>query len=239
MQMQLKLLWELQEFDLAISNIRQQLEERPWLCGVGELRERLDELKNSYSQLDETLKEDRKTLRALEMKTQKIVDDRKKLYDKMYDGKTTAKELEQMLQKMDLLAAEKLKTEDAALLLMESVEEQDMALLTVVGEMATCERELSEKETALAIELDNLNSELRSVQAERESLVAQVEPKYLNKYNVLFDKFQGRPMAKVTGELCGGCRVFISSGLKGHLYNPGAMVYCENCGRLMVKLEDQ
>jgi uncharacterized protein len=237
--MQLKLLWELQEFDLAISNIRQQLEERPWLCGVGELRERLDELKNSYSQLDETLKEDRKTLRALEMKTQKIVDDRKKLYDKMYDGKTTAKELEQMLQKMDLLAAEKLKTEDAALLLMESVEEQDMALLTVVGEMATCERELSEKETALAIELDNLNSELRSVQAERESLVAQVEPKYLNKYNVLFDKFQGRPMAKVTGELCGGCRVFISSGLKGHLYNPGAMVYCENCGRLMVKLEDQ
>jgi uncharacterized protein len=238
MQMQLKLLWELQEFDLAISNIRQQLEERPWLCGVGELRERLDELKSSYSQLDETLKEDRKTLRALEMKTQKIVDDRKKLYDKMYDGKTTAKELEQMLQKMDLLAAEKLKTEDAALLLMESVEEQDMALRTVVGEMATCEKELGEKEAALVMELDNLNAELRSVQAERDSLAAQIEPKYLNKYNILFDKFHGRPMAKVTGELCGGCRVFISSGLKGHLYNPGAMVYCENCGRLMVKLDD-
>lgn len=237
--MQLKLLWELQEFDLAISNIRQQLEERPWLCGIGELREKLDELKNSYNQLDETLKEDRKILRALEMKTQKIVDDRKKLYDKMYDGKTTAKELEQMLQKMELLATEKLKTEDAALLLMESVEEQDVALSTVVGEMATCEKELGEKEAALTIELDNLNVELGRVQAERDSLAAQIEPKYLNKYNVLFDKFHGRPMAKVTGELCGGCRVFISSGLKGHLYNPGAMVYCENCGRLMVKLDDQ
>ena len=237
--MQLKLLWELQEFDLTISNIRQQLEERPWLCGVGELREKLDELNSSYSQIDETLKEDSKILRALEMKTQKIVDDRKKLYDKMYDGKTTAKELEQMLQKMDLLAAEKLKAEDAALLLMESVEEQDMALRTVVGEIATGEKELSEKEAALAIELDNLNAELGRVQAERESLAAQVEPKYLNKYNNLFDKFHGRPMAKVTGELCGGCRVFISSGLKGHLYNPGAMVYCENCGRLMVKLDDQ
>lgn len=236
--MQLKLLWELQEFDLAISSIRQQLEERPWLSGIGELRERFDELKNSYNQLGETLKEDRKTLRALEMKTQKIVDDRKKLYDKMYDGKTTAKELEQMLQKMDLLAAEKLKTEDAALLLMESVEEQDVALSTVVGEMATCEKELGEKEAALAIELDNLNAELGRVQVERDGLAAQVEPKYLNKYNNLFDKFNGRPMAKVTGELCGGCRVFISSGLKGHLYNPGAMVYCENCGRLMVKLDD-
>ncbi len=237
--MQLKLLWELQEFDLAISSIRQQLEERPWLCGVGELREKLDELRNSYDQLDESLKEDRKTLRALEMKTQKIVDDRKKLYDKMYDGKTTAKELEQMLQKMDLLAAEKLKTEDAALLLMESVEEQDVALSRVEEELAACEKELSEKEAALAIELDKLNAELGSVQAERDSLALQVEPKYMNKYNVLFDKFQGRPMAKVTGELCGGCRVFISSGLKGHLYNPGAMVYCENCGRLMVKLDDQ
>ena len=236
--MQLKLLWELQEFDLAISNIKQQLEERPWLCGVGELREKLEELKSSYSQLDETLKEDRKTLRALEMKTQKITDDRKKLYDKMYDGKTTAKELEQMMQKMDLLATEKLKTEDAALLLMESVEEQDVALRTMMDEMATCEKELGEKEAALAIELDNLNTELGSVQTERDSLAAQIEPKYLNKYNILFDKFHGRPMAKVTGELCGGCRVFISSGLKGHLYNPGAMVYCENCGRLMVKLDD-
>ncbi len=236
--MQLKLLWELQEFDLSVSNIRQQLEERPWLCGVGELREKLDELKSSCSQLDESLKEDSKALRTLEMKTQKIVDDRKKLYDKMYDGKTTAKELEQMLQKMDLLAAEKLKTEDAALLLMESVEEQDVFLRKVIDESATCEKELGEKEAALALELADLNAELRSVQAERDNLAVQIEPKYQNKYNILYDKFHGRPMAKVTGELCGGCRVFISSGLKGHLYNPGAMVYCENCGRLMVMLDD-
>ena len=237
--MQLNLLWELQELDLAISNIGQQLEERPWLCGVGELREKLDELKYSYNHLDESLKEDRKALRALEMKTQKIVDDRKKLYEKMYDGKTTAKELEQMLQKMDLLAAEKMKTEDAALLLMESVEEQDLSLITLVEEIKACEIELSEKEAALTLELDTLKLELDRVQAERDILAVQVEPKYMNKYSILYEKFNGRPMAKVTGDLCGGCRVFISSGLKGHLYNPGAMVYCENCGRLMVKLDDQ
>lgn len=238
--MQLKLLWDLQELDLSISALQLMLEEAPLLSGVQETIEKLDRLKDRISELESRLKEDHKTLRQLEMKAQKIVDDRKELSDNLYGGKiTNVKELEQMQRKLDLLAAEKQKTEDSILILMESVEDQEAVLKEIVVENEKSEQELQEKENRLSSDTSGYNENLSRLENDRERLLAGIEPKYLAKYNILAQKHQGRPLARVVDDICGGCRVFISSALRGHLYNPGAMVYCENCGRLLVKFDDQ
>lgn len=238
--MQLKLLWDLQELDLSISALQLKLEEAPLLSGIQETIEKLDQLKDKISELESRLKEDHKTLRQLEMKAQKIVDDRKELSDNLYSGKiTNVKELEQMQRKLDLLAAEKQKTEDSILILMESVEDQEAVFKEAVVENEKNEQELQEKEERLSSDTSGYNENLSRLEKDRERLVAGIEPKYLAKYNILAQKHQGRPLARVVYDICGGCRVFISSALRGHLYNPGAMVYCENCGRLLVKFDDQ
>ncbi len=238
--MQLKLLWNLQELDLSISALQLKLEEAPLLSGVQETLERLDELKNKIAELENRLKEDHKILRQLEMKVQKVVDDRKELSDNLYGGKiANAKELEQMQRKSDLLAAEKQKTEDSILVLMESVEEQEVVFKETVVEHEKNEQELHEKEERLVSDTSRFKDELSKLENDREHLIEGIEPKYLTKYNILVQKHQGRPLAKVADDICGGCRVFVSSALRGHLYNPGAMVYCENCGRLLVKFDDQ
>jgi len=238
--LQLKLLWDLQELDLSISALQLKLEEAPLLSGVQETIEKLDQLKDKISELENRLKEDHKLLRQLEMKTQKIVDDRKELSDNLYGGKIgNVKELEQMQRKLDLLAAEKQKTEDSILVLMESVEDQEAVLKETVVENKKNEQELQEKEERLSSDTSGYNENLSRLEQDRERLVAGIAPKYLAKYNILTQKHQGRPLARVVDDICGGCRVFVSSALRGHLYNPDAMVYCENCGRLLVKFDDQ
>jgi uncharacterized protein len=240
MQVQLKLLWDLQELDLSISNLQQKLEEAPLISGVQETTDKLNELAIEITERELRLKEDRKTLKQLEMKTQKIVDDRKELSDNLYGGKiTNVKELEQMQRKLDLLAAEKQKTEDSILVLMETVEDQEAALNEIDAEHTKNEQDLKEKEERLALDLKQFNEELSRMEDERKYLVEGIEKKYLTKYEILAKKHHGRPLASVVDDICGGCRVFISSAQRGHLYNPGTMVYCENCGRLLVKLDDQ
>jgi len=240
MQVQLKLLWDLQELDLSISNLQQKLEEAPLISGVQETTDKLNELAIEITERELRLKEDRKTLKQLEMKTQKIVDDRKELSDNLYGGKiTNVKELEQMQRKFDLLAAEKQKTEDSILVLMETVEDQEAALNEIDAEHTKNEQDLQEKEERLASDLKQFNEELSRMEDERKGLVEGIEKKYLTKYEILAQKHHGRPLARVVDDICGGCRVFISSAQRGHLYNPGTMVYCENCGRLLVKLDDQ
>jgi len=236
--MQLQLLWDLQELDLTISNVKKRIEDAPLQSGVDQAAERLNELNNQLSEAELRLKEDRKTLRSLEMNTQKIVDDRKELSENMYGGKVSnIKELEQMQRKMDLLAAEKKKLEDNILNLMESIEEQEASLEQISAELNHSRQDREGKEKQLADELLQLERELTRLEEKRNNTAGKIEAKYMNKYVMLAEKNQGQALARVVEDLCSGCRVYISSGLRGKLYNPAAMVYCENCGRLLVKLD--
>ncbi|MFU8794640.1 MAG: zinc ribbon domain-containing protein [Dethiobacteria bacterium] len=237
--MQLKLLWELQKIDLTIAALQKTIEEAPLKSGVEEASQNLESLKNDQSQQTESLKVDRKVLKELEMKIQKIVDDRKDLNDGLYSGKTTsAKELEQMQRKMDILAEEKKKYEDRLLVLMESVEEQEGALNALNDQINEIERLLKDKEEKLEQELSLYRSELSKMDNIRVGKTEGIEQKYLDRYTMLSEKYKGQALALVENDICGGCRVFISSAQRGHLYNPGALVYCENCGRLLIKSDE-
>ncbi len=238
--MQLKLLWELQELDLSIRDLEQKIEEAPQMSGVEEAKEHMESMEQKYAAIEERLQEDRKKLRQLELEEQKLTDDSKELNDSMYGGKVkNVKELEQMQRKLDLLAEDKKKVEEDILALMESIEEQEQKLQEAEEELNNSRQVLKDKENQLAADLQSLKRELSRLQDEREQQEAKIDRKYLDKYAVLAEKYQGKAMARVDHDICGGCRVFISSAQRGHLYNPSAMVYCENCGRLLVKLENQ
>jgi len=239
MLMQLKLLWELQKIDLTIAALQKTIEEAPLKSGVEEALQNLEALKNDQTQLTESLRADHKALRELEMKIQKIVDDRKDLNDGLYSGKTTSsKELEQMQRKMDILAEEKKKFEDRLLVLMESVENKEGTLKELNEQIDQMGRLLKEKEEKLEQELSLYRSELSNMDQKRAGKTEGIEQKYLDRYAMLSEKYKGQALALVENDICGGCRVFISGALRGHLYNPGALVYCENCGRLLIKLDE-
>jgi uncharacterized protein len=237
--MQLKLLWDLQETDLAIRGITEDLENAPLKSGVQEITEALEALRAERDKNDDNLKADQKQMRELEMKTQKTIDTRKELYETMYGGKTVnVKELEQQQRRLEQLDNERKKLEDLIINLLESVEEQEEQLGSLNEQLQRDENELKQAEAKLAAELELLQGKMAELQARRAKQATAIDPKLLEKYRILAEKHQGRPLARVDNDICGGCRVFISGALRGHLYNPEAMVYCENCGRLLVIIED-
>lgn len=240
MNLQLKLLWELQELDLAIKEVKQKIENAPQLSGVQEAKQDKENKGQDYAELEAQLNNDRKYLKKLELQEQKIVEDRQELYESMYSGKIkSTKELEQMQRKMDLLAEDKKNVEEEILVLMESIEEQEEKLKQAEEELKESKQALKDKASSLEEELNSLNQELLKLQDDREQQAAKINKQYLDKYLIMAEKHRGKPLAKVENDICSGCRVFISSAQRGHLYNPSAMVYCENCGRLLVKLENQ
>ena len=237
--MQLKLLWDLQEIDLSIRGIGDDIENAPLKSGVQEKTEALDALRDERDAREVALKADQKKMRELEMKTQKAIIDRKELYEKMYGGKNVnVKELEQQQRRLEQLDTERKKLEDQAVDLLESIEEQEDKLGALNDQLQQDESALKSREANLAAELTLLKSKLIELEERRAKQAGKIEAKLLEKYRILAEKHQGRPLARVDNDICGGCRVFISGALRGHLYNPEAMVYCENCGRLLVIIED-
>ena len=237
--MQLRLLWDLQEIDLSIQNIRKDIEEASIKLGLQEKAEELAAQQDEKAEKEANLKVDQKALRDLEMKILKIVDDRKELYENMYSGKGgNVKELEQKQRRLDQFDAEKKDLEDTVLILMESVEEQEQALEASKSALDKSAEALKKCEKRLEENLSELNSRLSGLEQKRLEKTGEIDHKLLEKYRILAEKHQGRPLARVDNDICGGCRVFISGAIRGHLYNPDAMVYCENCGRLLVTIEE-
>jgi len=238
--LQLELLWELQELDLSAAALEKNIEEAPEQSGISEKEVELNGLRDEYAAVEESLKKNRKTLRQLEMNEQKIIDDRRELNDKMYGGKVgNVKELEQMQLRMEQLASEKKKVEDRILELMEKVEEEEAEIKDLTEKLEKVKNELADMESKLNAELEELNGILSEKMTEREKLAEKIDDIYLKKYNMLAEKHHGRALARVDNDICGGCRVFISGAQRGRLYNEDAMVYCENCGRLLIRLEDR
>ncbi len=237
--MQLQLLWKLQEYDLAISDLESKIESAPALSGKDELVEQLSSLKEDIESRESWLKEVKKTLKSLELRTQKIVDDRKEMHESMYGGKIgNVKELEQMQRRMDHLAAEKEGLEEKIITHMETIEELEELIKDNRSSLKDLEKELTLTEEKLAEEIGALQAELNHLAEKRAALASHVSERHLERYTNMRERHGGIALASAGSDICGACRVFISSALRGHLYNPDAMVYCENCGRLLVKIED-
>ncbi|HSW35301.1 MAG TPA: hypothetical protein VLH18_01720 [Candidatus Limnocylindrales bacterium] len=236
----MRLLWDLQQIDLSIRELVAKIEEAPLLSGVQETADCLEKLKSELIEVEKRLKEDRKVMKNLEMDVQKLVEDRKILKDSLYGGKiSNIKELEQMHRKMELLTERKDALEDKIMTFLELIEEQEAFQREHLEKIDQCTTEYRDMEKRLSAALQTYVEEKDSLEQEREIQAGKIEAKYMDKYLTLAQKYRGQGMASVVNDICGVCRVFISSALRGRLYNPDALVYCENCGRLLIKLEKQ
>ena len=236
--MQLSLMWDLQELDCSIAALSGEIEKLPLRRTVQETEDELETLKASLALEEGSLQEQRKRLKGLEMTIMKLSADREALRRKLYGGEVgNVRELEQMEKKLELLEKDKNSREEEALVLMESVEELEMKSGDLSRRIGDLDLAAAEQQRQLKTEISRQQEELAQLQEKREALETKLEPQYLERYRTMSQRHHGRGLALVEGDICGGCRVYISSKQQGLLYNPGLMVYCENCGRLLVKIE--
>ncbi|HOA36036.1 MAG TPA: hypothetical protein PKV91_06905 [Bacillota bacterium] len=238
--MSLKLLWQLQELDLAIEELELEIENNPLRQEVDSAEEQLGNVEEALSGTEQDLKEQRKKLKRGELDLEAISSEHEALHQRLYSGEVkNIKELEQMEIKLRSVKQKQEELEEELLGLMEAIEEQERRAADLAGQQKEISAELQQRRQRLDEELARLGNDMEKLQEQRKELVSQIEPQYLERYRELSRRFQGQALARVINDICQGCSVFISSAQRGHLYDPRAMVYCESCGRLLIRFSEE
>ena len=237
---QLELLWALQDIDLAIAGLQEKIENNPLREDVRVATEKLEELQNLLDQGNVHAAEQHKLLKSMELDLNKIVADRTELHKKLYGGEVSnLRELKSMEQRLVSLESEQENLEEKVFKLMEETEEDQKKLGELKEETGRQEQAVQDEDGRLQQELATLNLQLEELQEKRTKIMPLIESKYLDLYRTQCRRYGGKGISRVINDICEGCRMYISSAQRGLLYNPSSIVYCENCGRLMVKLPDQ
>ena len=238
--MSLILLWELQELDLAIGVLTDKFEGNPLHQDVDDAAERMARIEEELERVGQLLQEQRKRLRRGELDLEAISAENEELHQRLYSGEVkNIKELEQMEIKLGSVKQKQLALEEELLSLMETIEEQEELAVKLTRQKKEAAAELHDWQRRLEEELALLGGELAELQEQRDRLTEQIEPDRLRLYDELMQRHRGRGIARVINDICQGCSVFISSAQRGFLYDPQALVYCENCGRLLVRFTEE
>jgi predicted nucleic acid-binding Zn-ribbon protein len=141
-------------------------------------------------------------------------------------------ELMQMSDEVAHMKARFAEEEDAELHLMEDAEAADDAVRSAAANLAEARARSTAEEPDLKGELEAARGELAEVEAERDSLWAEVPPAAQAAYSRTRAQ---PPVARVVGNQCSACRVTVtSSGMQTLRKGLDDLVHCEHCGRILV-----
>lgn len=233
---QLQLLWQLQELEQKILRQEHELQHLP---SVNEYQRKKKEFAIFQQELrakEEALNREKKELRRKELELQTISSTLKEMDRKLYSGEIhNIKELENLEKKVKSRKLEKSALEDEILFLMEKIETDGGE----ISRLKSLEQKKNEEQQQLLSkarsELHKAQGELQQLNRHREELIQRIDKDLLKRYRELSKRMHGgRCVSLAKGGFCSICNVSLPSSFKARLLTPGQVVFCENCGCLLV-----
>jgi predicted nucleic acid-binding Zn-ribbon protein len=232
---QLKLLWELQELEHHISRREKELHDIKSMITYQEKKKVLNTFEKKINEKEEHLGRESKIIRRKEMELYKIMGSLNELQEKLYGGKMhNIKELENMEKKARSLEEEKAGLEDEILHLMEKIEGDEEEIVLEKKQFAKEQKKLQQLKQVAQGDWQQAKDEFTDLNRTREDLLEKIDNSLLKKYRDLSQRFQGRAVSLVKKGFCGVCHVSLPSSFRALLLTPGELVFCENCGCLLV-----
>lgn len=156
---------------------------------------------------------------------------------RLYGGTVSAtRELQAMATEVDVLNGRASDLESRVLELMEGREPLDADVAGIEGQKASLLRAavalgavLAEREAVIDAEVDDLSGQ-------RAAASAQVPDDLLATYARLRQRLGGVGAARLVGSLCQGCHISLAASELDQIRRqpPGALIFCEQCGRILV-----
>jgi uncharacterized protein len=156
----------------------------------------------------------------------------------LYSGTVTSpRELKAFQDDLESLRRRQKQLEDQVIELMEQIEPLDEQIGRRGEERSDIEQRVSEVRAALQAREHELETELGEVLAQRDDIASKVEPDLLRRYDQLRTELGGIAVAPLVGSSCGGCHLTLSAMELDRIRSGPAdtLVYCEECGRLLVR----
>lgn len=232
---QLKLLWDLQELEREIFRKDEEMQKIPSVQDYGTQKKEVSLLQDSIHKQQEKLEADKKKLRRGEMNLKNINETITDLSKKLYGGEVqSTRELENMEKKLSSLQAEQSSVEDEILSMMEELESEEEKLSELRRQEEKETLRLQQIKSKAQRELNAARGELTRLNEQRDQILEKVEPSLLQKYKDLSRKMKGQCISLVKDNFCGICNVSLPSAFRARILTPGQLVFCENCGSLLV-----
>lgn len=232
---QLKFLWELQEIEMEISRKEKELQS---LSSVNEYQQGKKDYRifqGELNKMEEELALRKKELKRKEMELHTVTGKLKELNDKLYSGEiNSAKELESLEKKVQSKKKEKTDLEDGILTLMEHLESSEDEIKVLRKNEGEKKEILQQVNSRARRDVERVQNDLKQFRKKREELLKKIDGKMLKIYQGLQGRFQGKCVSLVEKGYCGICNVSLPSSFRARILTPGELVFCENCGCLLV-----
>lgn len=227
-----QVLSHLQAFDIQTTSNRQLLREvQARLTDES----RLTAAQTQLTSVQTTDGELRARLRDAELSAKTLDEKLRGVSQRLYGGKVSnAKELTGLEQDEQMLKRQRSELDDQMLDLMVRVEaiEKQVREWQAQFDQTTAERTREvEKFRREVTELEKQSAEL---ERQRETLRVKISSEDLCVYDELTHTHKGHATATIKGVACSECRVDVPSGLKSRAQAGEELVYCPNCGRILV-----
>jgi predicted nucleic acid-binding Zn-ribbon protein len=157
---------------------------------------------------------------------------------KLYSGTITSpRELQGFQDDLQSLRRRQRQLEDDVLAFMEKLEPLDEELAKRAASRAELETEAERFGSALTQAEAQLDIEIGTEEQARAAASAPIPQDLLDRYDKLRRQFDGVAIAPLVGNSCGGCHLTLSAMEVDRIKHqpPDALIYCEECGRLLVR----
>jgi predicted nucleic acid-binding Zn-ribbon protein len=225
-------LFALQETDLALDKALARLAEIEELSGE---TEELITARHWLEAAGERLKELASTQKDLEFEADEVRTHAVNVEGRLYGGKVTnAKELQDLDADLKSLKTQLQTKEDALLEHMEITEQVESYRLEIEAELGRIEADWRDSQDHMVTEKHELQPEAERLQSVREGQASGVDRAALSLYSALRDRSQGIAVAGVERGMCQGCRITLPTNIIQKARQPGALVQCVSCERILV-----
>ena len=208
----------LEEIESQLGETEELTSARGWLEAAIEY---LRQLKSTQSDLEFEADDVRAKVAAVEAK--------------LYGGEVTdSRELSDLDADLKSIKNNLQTREDALLASLEQTEEGEAAAAQAQATLFEIEARWKAAQAQLQAEKADLEPEIERLRSLRGEQSAAADRAWLSLYDVLRDRRDGSAVATVERGMCQGCRITLPRNISQKARNPGALVQCVSCERILV-----
>ncbi len=229
----LELLWELQEHDNNLNDINLKLEE----ISNGEKAKiislKLDQMGNKLKDIEKRLENNQLKLNKNNLLLKDLDYRLSKTEKDLYEGKISdLKQLSYLDKEREIIKENIDKKEMEIIEQLEEMENLKEEFLRVEKDFNVLRLEYDKLMEKYKITIEDLKIKTKQELKEKEKIISKIEENTLHLY-IKLRKEKGNALAEVIEDRCSGCNMLLPTITIDKLKNMSALVYCENCGRIL------
>ena len=227
---QLDTLIKLQVIDTQIYQLNHEKQKKPRELAQleAEFKQKNIGVKNAEEKFTAVQLKKKEKEGALVAKEEQI----KKLQGQLYQIKTN-KEYSAMQHEVESQKADKSLIEDDILVLMDEIDKAKTEISKEKENLAKEEVNLKEQQKLVHSQVEEIEKKLQLLNADRQTIVPQLDPSVLKKYEKILKSKNGLAITSVKDDACQGCNMNMPPQVINQIRMKQEFIVCESCARFL------